>query len=99
MHKRVLDGFEGYGYEDDHIKLQHKGQNYVCFKYSAQQSHIVNNLKPYHWYKQLVVLGAKYLQFPDSYIHSIESVPSVQDPDEIRRNENELLIEKIIDYR
>lgn len=99
-HKRVLDSYEGigYGYKDDQINLQHQGQNYICFKYTALQSHIVNNLKPYHWYKKLVVLGARNLQFPDSYTDSIKSVASAEDPDEKRRKENEILIEKIRDY-
>ena len=100
-HKRVLDRFEGkgYGYKDDTLHVQYQGQSYMCFKYSAQQSHIVNNLQPYHWYKKLVVLGAMYLQFPESYIHSIKSVASVEDPDKNRRQENEILIEKIKDYK
>ena len=60
---------------------------------------IADDLKPYHWYKNLVVLGARYLQFPDTYISSIEAVQSVEDPHEERRKEHEVLIEKIINYR
>lgn len=97
-HKSALDRFEGkgYGYIDNPIKLQHQGQEYTCFTYQAQQSHIVDSLQPYHWYKKLVVLGAKYLKFPGSYIASVESVQSIEDPDKKRREENETLIEKII---
>ena len=100
-HKTELDRFEGkgYGYIDNQIKLQHNGEEHTCFTYLAQQSHIVNNLKPYHWYKQLVVLGAKYLQFPDLYISSIEAVESIDDPNLKRRKEKEVLIENIIKYR
>ncbi len=99
-HKPVLDRFEGKGrgYLDTHLTLQHQGQEYECFTYLAQQSYIVGHLKPYHWYKQLVVLGARYLQFPDSYICSIDEVDSVEDQDENRRIENQTLIEKIINY-
>lgn len=100
-HKSLLDGFEGngYGYTDQQIKLNHKGREFTCFTYIAQQSHIIDNLGPYHWYKQLVVLGAKHLQFPESYIHSIESIASIEDPDSARKKEKEELIEKIINYR
>lgn len=100
-HKRVLDRFEGkgYGYMDEQIKLQYQGKEYDCFAYFAQQAHIEENLKPYHWYKDLVVLGAKYLQFPDTYISAIESIESVKDNDENRVLENDILIEKIINYR
>lgn len=69
------------------------------YTYFAQQSHIVDNLKPYHWYKKLVILGAQYFIFPDSYISSIEAVESMQDHDPKRRKENEILVENIINYR
>jgi hypothetical protein len=53
----------------------------------------------YHWYKDLVVLGAKHLQFPDVYVRSIELIESVEDPDETRREHHHMLIEKIVNFR
>jgi gamma-glutamylcyclotransferase len=96
--KQALDRVEGNGcgYLDHHISLRHQGRTYTCLTYFAQQAYIVDDLKPYHWYKHLVVLGAKYLQFPDAYVCSIESVESVEDPDEKRKRVNEALIEKIL---
>ena len=100
-HKNGLDKFEGkgYGYIDRLITLKHNGIEYTCFTYIAQESHIADNLKPYHWYKKLVILGAQYLKFPGSYISSIEDVESMEDPDSTRRKEQEELIEIIINYR
>ena len=100
-HKYELDRFEGkgYGYIDNQISLQHNETEYTCFTYLAQQSHIVNDLKPYHWYKKLVIMGAQYLQFPDTYISSIEAIGSIEDPDAIRRKEKEELIGRIKNYR
>ena len=99
-HKNALDRIEGkgYGYIDQQIMLQYQGQEYKCFTYFAQHSHIVEKLKPYHWYKQLVVLGARYLHFPNSYVMAIESIESVEDPDQKNRKEGESLIQKIINY-
>ena len=99
-HKYALDSSEGkgYGYIDRQIMLQYQEQNYNCFTYFAQQSHIVEKLKPFHWYKQLVLLGARYLNFSDSYLFSIESIESVEDPDEKRSKKYERLIEKISNY-
>ena len=99
-HKDELDRFEGegYGYIDNLITLEHNDDEYTCFTYLAQQSHIASDLKPYHWYKKLVILGAQYLQFPDSYISSIEAVESIEDPDTTRRKEKDELIERIINY-
>ena len=55
----------------------------------------MENHQPYHWYKDLVVLGAKYLKFPDSYISTIDSVESKEDPDKTRKAENDILIKRI----
>ncbi len=100
-HKTDLDRFEGKGcgYIDKQIKLHHNGKDYTCFTYFAQQTHITTNLQPYHWYKQLVVLGAVYLAFPDSCVSSIEAVESIDDPDLRRRKEMDVLIKNIIKYR
>ena len=100
-HKKALDSFEGNGngYHDSQLTVELHGKEYSCFTYFAQQSYIENNLKPYHWYKNLVVLGARHLQFPDVYVRSIEMIESVEDPDETRRKQHEQLIKKIVNFR
>ncbi len=100
-HKNELDKFEGKGsgYIDNQIMLKLNGNDYTCFTYLAQQSHIVENLKPYHWYKKMVILGTKYLDFPKNYISSIEIVESIEDSNTKRRKEKESLIEDIRKYR
>lgn len=97
-HKGDLDRFEGngFGYTDNPIKLSHQAQEYLCFTYLAQPSHIVEDLKPYHWYKDLVLLGAKHLGFPDTYVASIDCVESAEDQDHTRRLEIEVLLEKML---
>jgi len=80
------------------MTLEFQGKVTECFTYFPQPSYLEDALKPYHWYKHIVVLGAKYLQFPDAYVHSIERVESIEDPDEASRKEHELLIEEILDY-
>jgi AIG2 family protein len=100
-HKQALDRFEGNGngYQDSQLTVELHGKEHSCFTYFAQQSYIETNLKPYHWYKNLVVLGAKHLQFPDGYVRSIDLNESVEDPDETRRTQHELLIEKVVHFR
>ena len=100
-HKERLDYFEGngLGYIDKPIKVHHQGKDYNCFTYFAQPSHIADHLQPYHWYKDLVLLGARHLQFPDYYVSSIESVKSIDDPNEKRRKEHDALINKIHLFR
>jgi hypothetical protein len=38
-------------------------------------------MKPFHWYKEHVVRGAKEHNLPAEYIKTIEAVESVPDPD------------------
>jgi gamma-glutamylcyclotransferase len=100
VHKQALDSFEnnGKGYYDSQLTVELHGKEYSTFTYFAQQSYIDNDLKPYHWYKSLIVLGAKHLQFPNAYVRSIELIESVEDPDETRREHQNLLIEKIVNF-
>jgi gamma-glutamylcyclotransferase (GGCT)/AIG2-like uncharacterized protein YtfP len=100
-HKARLDQFEskGSGYIDKQIAINHEGQTYACFSYFAQESHIVETLQPYHWYKKLVLLGAGYLKFPKNYLESIKRVASINDPDDARNQLNNRLIESILNYR
>jgi hypothetical protein len=61
----------------------------------AESKAIDASLKPYHWYKQLVLAGARYHQFPESYISYLEEVESINDPDNTRRLSNEGILENI----
>ncbi len=56
-------------------------------------------MRPYHWYKQLVILGARYLQLPEIYIAAIDATASIEDPDISRRVANAMLIDSIIRFR
>lgn len=99
-HKPILDRFEGNGkgYRDSQLTVEFHGKEYSCLTYLAQPSYIANSLKPYHWYKELVVLGARHLRFPKSYVLSIELIESVEDPDEERRMQHQRLIDRILQY-
>ncbi len=95
--KAILDRIEGVGsgYIQKQMIVHCNADEFECFTYQAQAGYIDNSLKPYHWYKQLVLLGARHLDFPENHVFSIESHPSITDPDESRRYENGLLIRNI----
>lgn len=85
--KFLLDRYEGLGSGYHEMKLSLPGHGDVFF-YSADQAYIDESLKPYDWYKRLVLLGAAYHDFPASYIIGIEAVTAVADPDRARQREN-----------
>lgn len=78
--KSVLDRIEGVGsgYAAASLIIPPFGE---CATYIAEASHVDDALRPYDWYRQLVLAGANYHGFPDDYIARIERVQAVGDPD------------------
>lgn len=99
--KAILDGFEGLGsgYFEHRVQIVKENNTFDCFTYIAQQSFIVDNMLPYNWYKEMVVIGAEYLQVADEYIAEIESNPSIDDQNIKRKLEQECIIREMINYR
>ena len=92
--KRVLDEIEGVkrGYHDTVIDVPGFSD---CAVYVAEDDYKDDALRPYDWYRELVLLGCRYHDFPEAYIASIAAIDSIPDPDLARRAQNESLIERI----
>ncbi|MDX1519933.1 MAG: gamma-glutamylcyclotransferase family protein, partial [Gammaproteobacteria bacterium] len=97
-HREQLDEIEGEGYLSREIVVTGGDRELSCYTYIAHPEWLDKTLKPYHWYKDLVLLGAKYLELPEDYIASINSLESVNDPDTHRTRENRQLIDRLRDY-
>lgn len=98
--KARLDAIEGlgHGYRQTIASCLLDGISYRPFVYVAESSHVVPALRPYHWYKALVVAGARYHDFPAGYVDALESIPSVPDPDLRRTAANETLLARMEVY-
>jgi len=84
--KPVLDYYEelGVGYEEKTVQVfSNRGNPLDVFLYFAIQ--IDTTRKPYHWYKEHVIRGAKEHRFDEDYIKQLESIESIDDPDSSRR--------------
>ncbi len=99
QHKSLLDEFEGEGYEVTSAPLSVLGVEQEVFWYQATQNYINDDLAPYSWYKQIVLLGATHHQFPSAYLTAIEQVTAIPDPDPGRLSTHEDLILRIQNYR
>ena len=78
--KHALDGIEGPGYEDKRVSVLTDGGKIVdAFTYVA--THIDKSMKPFHWYKEHVLIGAREHRLPDNYISSIETIDCIEDSD------------------
>ncbi|MBD3670183.1 MAG: gamma-glutamylcyclotransferase [Gammaproteobacteria bacterium] len=96
--KPLLDGFEGAGYSVEYLEVPWQGRRIQAFVYIAEAPYIDDKLAPYHWYKEIVRLGASHLDLPGHYIQYIEEHESIQDPDLERDSKHARLIERILDW-
>jgi gamma-glutamylcyclotransferase len=80
--KPALDRIEGLGagYDLKQVRVTARlGGKLDAFLYQA--THIDRALRPYAWYKQHVLHGARENDLPADYIRRIEAVDSIDDPD------------------
>lgn len=91
-----LDRAEGLGagYEERREWVELGGERVEVFFYVAMTAYVDDSLHPYHWYKQLVLAGARYHGFPADYIAALDRQPSVDDPDPARRAGNERIVHR-----
>ncbi len=90
-----LDEVEGLGTGYREMQLDVPGHG-RCFTYQAMASCIDDDLRPYSWYKSLVLLGCAYNGFSTEYFASVKIVPERQDPDRGRHLENMRLVKRIV---
>lgn len=92
--KEKLDKIEGLGkgYKDFTLEVPDFGS---CFTYLGSASHICDKLMPYDWYKEIVLLGCRKLEFPSGYASMIEAVKAGRDPDEKRSREQWQIVERL----
>ena len=89
--KHELDIYEGKGkgYNEIPIKvILTDGTEITVNTYVADKDKINDSLKPYDWYKALVVFGALEHRFPIDYINNIRTVESICDTKFERSDEN-----------
>jgi hypothetical protein len=80
--KPWLDHYEGLGHGYDAIDLTVQvgdGKELEVYAYIGRD--LDESIKPYHWYKEHVLRGAREHRLPEDYIYSIEAVKSMTDPD------------------
>lgn len=84
--KPRLDRKEGLGngYEEKSVILvSGGGDEYEAVTYYA--THIDDSLRPYDWYKEHVLRGAREHGLPEDYIQAIDAHDSVPDPESYKK--------------
>ena len=89
--KPALDRAEGLGegYREEPVEVV--AASGICEAITYVATSKVPALRPYHWYKALVVAGAIEHGLPESYVEWLRTFDSQADPNVKRRAENESL--------
>lgn len=93
--EKLLDGFEslGKGYHKSFVDIEaDTGEDISCFTYEGMPEYVDDSSLPFHWYKQLVVLGGEFLNLPEDYIQFLKATDSVEDPNQKRKAVNQRLL-------
>lgn len=95
--KGNLDRLEGLnqGYNEQLVAFPLNSVTCEAFVYVAASTHIDPSLAPYDWYKEMVVLGARYHRLPAGYIAQIEAVASIPDVDRKRAADNAAILDNM----
>jgi gamma-glutamylcyclotransferase len=77
-----LDRVEGLGRGYELLRAQVRTPNgpRVAFTYTGSAGSLDDTVRPYSWYKRILVRGARQNQLPQAYINQLQSVPTVEDP-------------------
>ena len=88
----VLDRLE-VGYHATPVNVVVGDKTVAAYMYEADSDTIDDTLRPYTWYREFVIAGAKEHKLPALYIQSLQAVPAQEDPDTQREEEqSELLL-------
>ena len=87
IEKAELDDIEGVGIGYDHSSVDVPGFG-RCYTYVATSTHTDDGLRPYDWYRELVILGCYRHGFPEDYVARIESIATDPDPNDKRSRQN-----------
>lgn len=84
--KPLLDLAEGLGggYDEATLQVVAGETEHMVFCYRAQPSYIDDSLRPFAWYKALVLAGSQAHGLPTSYVEQIRAWSAIDDPDPAR---------------
>lgn len=93
--KPALDRHEGDSYRVTTVEVTLGGTRRSCFTYVGHHACIDDTLRPYDWYRNIILLGARYLAAPAPYLDMISRVECLSDPDAERSALHSNLIMRI----
>ncbi|MBN2170626.1 MAG: gamma-glutamylcyclotransferase [Candidatus Krumholzibacteriota bacterium] len=96
--KPLLDRCEALDwlYEETRIVLRGEGgREREAFLYLALPEHVDAAARPYDWYRDIVLAGARALSLPAAYADAIAAATAIEDPDPERADDNRRRLERM----
>lgn len=90
--KHRLDKIEGSGYASLSVRMDSESGSLRGELYVTKPQFIDTTLRPFCWYKALVLEGALHLGLPPTYTGAIRAVDARADPDVLRADKNYALL-------
>ncbi len=76
----ILDGFET-GYRRRSLTVSSDGGDFTAWSYFAEAAFVDPALRPFDWYVEFILAGARSVGFPDSYLDALRAHPCDADRD------------------
>ena len=76
-----LDAFEGSGYTTRTLSVDAAFGSLEVYTYVARPEHVDHALRPFPWYKSIVVAGALAHDLPQRYIERLRAIETIADED------------------
>ena len=95
--EQTLDQYEGlnHGYRKKTCSVQvGEGRCMPALIYSADDAYVDDKLKPYTWYLNHVIIGAKEASLPETYIDEVSTTGSIKDADQEREESERRLYQQ-----
>jgi len=92
-----LDGIEGSDYRRGTLTVRTGAGMLESYAYLALPSAIESALRPYPWYREFVLAGAREAGLPAAYVAAIDSVATIPDPDTMREAANARVLARLLD--
>lgn len=85
-----LDQVEGLGtgYAKTTVRVRATSGTVGAHTYVAAPTHVDDSLRPFEWYRELVVSGARALSLPKSYVEELHGIETWKDEDRTRARRN-----------
>ena len=85
----------GNGYLGQLMQVTLNAAVFTPLVYIAASTHVDSRLSPYDWSREMVLCGARYHGFPETYVARLAQIQALPDPDRGRSRQRWALVRRL----